>query len=1802
MNRTKTLTHQTIQSTRLTSQHQQEIVTGSGIDPALAGHNFKSLDGDQAQGLLNSWFNPGAGWAFQGQQGTQVKPDNPIRNKKNGKLNKYLCRSGITPKPFKAWITYRLAQKIADKAGVGDKYQIPHFINIDTVDEQAWEKLAAIPEIPLVCTEGAKKACALISSGYLAVGAVGVYNFTPKGKILIKELLQVPRKLVFAFDQDIKPKTIRNVTKALISTAETLTRSGLIKQDKIHVATWSIANKGIDDLLVNEGINGVEKSIDEAQSFRSWRLRQENKIFPTHAIKLNQRYLYTPELVEQIKQFPQPLVVVNSFKNTGKSYLVQQLFKSIDDPKLTITHRIQLTRQLCKLFGIPYVEEVGAVLLSIMAMGLCIDSVHPKSQAKFEVSHWAGTWIFIDEFTQVVKHLLNSSTCSQHRIAIIQTLRELLPFIVESGGKLIVADADANDMCVQFLAGLMGIDDEDILYIINEFKTDNFKVIHWNTDSPYPMLQQALKAAKEGKRLLIQTTGQKHKSKTGTQNLEKLFIKHGIPPELILRIDSVSTSNPDHPAYGCMSGNLSRFLFQYQIVIASPTIETGVSIEEEADKFDENYILEYGLGDANSARQKPARLRDFSVDRNLWVPERGWHFVGGGQQEAKKLIWWAQKTSVENLEKLNEPKHKKEQQIRDLRTARDLQELDLYLEDSEIEGSSTSPEIMKVWGQLGASTNFQMSNFAFAVLQGLEDEGCKIETLSDTDIAELGIDPNGTALKEELKAISDEAVTIHRQEVTVRESVTSEELQALRDKQAKTKIERQTQTKGDLEQRYGVPVTPELQEKNDDGWYSKINLLYFSDRGDKYLHQEDFLKARSHIKRGDGEIYIPDFNKYQMSCKVSLIKDSGVLKLLEKSEIDPTDPDVIAVFDWAVENRSRIHRHLGFHLNLQHKENSVISVIKQLLDKIGFNIYQKCKRKIDGKRVNIYSMASPEFQRDNRGKPIKIDGDLIPLGDGREAVFTYFDERYGNKRVQLLEEQKTREIGKCILAIREAVDKNNPELLKALSDHPYKQEAWKQLSPDETIAIRNLINGQPDYKQPEIVWVNQHNIQEVLNTLDKRRKLSLDIETYGNDQPNKNGDRKEGLHQWKGFIRLIQIFDGDKTYIFDLGSRESNRKLRETELKQAGFFDALASWLANPEVKIMGHNIKFDLGFIAAQYGITGATNVWDTLLGLRVLFGDYGRAKIQSYSLGNLCKHYLNLELDKSEQTSDWGGELTPSQINYSALDPWATWLLFEMVFYMYQNLAEFNLEPFARDDVDLLDGWKLENDVIVPTIQMELNGLPVDVDKGNELIEKAQKIQNILLNKWSELCPEFKHTQSTKVLPWLQTKYPDLELPTSPKTGKPTAPKGIKNKYKDSIPEFKLIRQLDGIKNYIDEVSKLMRVGSDGNVHTNFRTSTGTGRFASGSGSKKFADIQNLQNVLSNPSPDVIYDEPLIEACLSNPGTANLVKQDDSQNQLIDLPTPRVLVKPKPNDSLAVIDLSAAHWRIACDLSNDKAGIEENGSIERVMNFSSSFLFLMKDGLYGLASQLLEKYTQDKDAHMAMAQEVAKIQGYDWDLHRMLAAKKDKSDPIHKLVKRFRASGKNVKYGRVNNGGKQRIATEITKNTGKEPDMELLENSLKAFDQLYFGFTKYRYEEPKRVNRNEWCHGDKKYAVSQIPRVPFNLTWEKSPNPYRDRQLDAKPQDILAGIWSRIEATAMKRSLIRIHTLAQQHLEWRLRVINYVHDEFNILTDREYYPEAIQAVLGIVNEEFQALLEKVHHGGTDNPEDVLAGDWSQK
>jgi Domain of unknown function (DUF3854) len=80
------------------------------------------------------------------------------------------------------------------------------------------------PKIPLIITEGAKKAGAIITANYVAIALPGVFNGyrQPKnewgqkiGNPNLIPQLQVfalkGREIIFCFDQDSKPKTVANV-------------------------------------------------------------------------------------------------------------------------------------------------------------------------------------------------------------------------------------------------------------------------------------------------------------------------------------------------------------------------------------------------------------------------------------------------------------------------------------------------------------------------------------------------------------------------------------------------------------------------------------------------------------------------------------------------------------------------------------------------------------------------------------------------------------------------------------------------------------------------------------------------------------------------------------------------------------------------------------------------------------------------------------------------------------------------------------------------------------------------------------------------------------------------------------------------------------------------------------------------------------------------------------------------------------------------------------------------------------------------------------------------------------------------------------------------------------------------------------------------------------------------------------------------------------------------------------------------------------------------------------------------------
>jgi DNA polymerase-1 len=94
--------------------------------------------------------------------------------------------------------------------------------------------------------------------------------------------------------------------------------------------------------------------------------------------------------------------------------------------------------------------------------------------------------------------------------------------------------------------------------------------------------------------------------------------------------------------------------------------------------------------------------------------------------------------------------------------------------------------------------------------------------------------------------------------------------------------------------------------------------------------------------------------------------------------------------------------------------------------------------------------------------------------------------------------------------------------------------------------------------------------------------------------------------------------------------------------------DLTPLWESLAAAIIVGHNLLFDLQFLARLGFAPGTCR--DTLLMSRVLHA--GKPDAKSHKLAECCQRELNEAVNKTEQTSNWSGPLTPSQIQYAASD----------------------------------------------------------------------------------------------------------------------------------------------------------------------------------------------------------------------------------------------------------------------------------------------------------------------------------------------------------------------------------------------------------------------------------------------------------------------------------------------------------------------------------------------------------------------
>ena len=285
--------------------------------------------------------------------------------------------------------------------------------------------------------------------------------------------------------------------------------------------------------------------------------------------------------------------------------------------------------------------------------------------------------------------------------------------------------------------------------------------------------------------------------------------------------------------------------------------------------------------------------------------------------------------------------------------------------------------------------------------------------------------------------------------------------------------------------------------------------------------------------------------------------------------------------------------------------------------------------------------------------------------------------------------------------------------------------------------------------------------------------------------------------------------------------------------------------------------------------------------------------------------------------------------------------------------------------------------------------------------------------------------------------------------------------------------------------------------------------------------------------------------------------------------LPSVREVIRPSAGRGMAVIDLASAHARIAADQTRDQVAI---------------------------ASQ-----NEGFDSHSQVAVFVAKALGIDWTADYIAKVRKDKKHPDFKQANLLRNTAKNTYFGWLNGGGAVRIQAQIAANTGDEPALEACEAAIAGCKSLYPKVLEHRYSLMKRLMRTAIKVDGRLVAVHQFSdgaRILLPLV----PSKRRPGELEVPFTQALACIWSRIEATAVKRALPKIMALSKANPQWGLKVINYVHDEVDIEFNDHFAEQAVMAVNNLIGDEFQAQLTCVKDGRETNWRELLVQSWADK
>jgi len=342
--------------------------------------------------------------------------------------------------------------------------------------------------------------------------------------------------------------------------------------------------------------------------------------------------------------------------------------------------------------------------------------------------------------------------------------------------------------------------------------------------------------------------------------------------------------------------------------------------------------------------------------------------------------------------------------------------------------------------------------------------------------------------------------------------------------------------------------------------------------------------------------------------------------------------------------------------------------------------------------------------------------------------------------------------------------------------------------------------------------------------------ISVDIETARNDE-----DPRSGLDPHKASIRLVQFYDGnDVVYVFDCFKEEVWTALISSNI-----------WT----LPMVAHNAVFELKHF--KYAGVKVPNIGCTMLQSNALTGELPK-------LSSLVKKFLNKDLSKEQQISDWAVEdLSTEQLEYAALDAVVTY-----------QIAQIQAARLERENLKQV--YLIMKNSQSSIAAMELNGFLFNRDKHQILIERWKEEKVIVQDELSDVLVGINLNSGKQVSDWLQENLDKATLKKWPRT-----PKG---QLKTDTTSFSHHPELDVTQSllvYKELAKKLSTYGEKYRTHVN----SVTGRIH---GNYRLGGNVTGRIPCSSPNLQQIPRDPEFRSLFITPPGKLLLVADYSQIQL--------------------------------------------------------------------------------------------------------------------------------------------------------------------------------------------------------------------------------------------------------------------------------------------------------------------------------